>query len=288
MRKILKRVKNKRLKGNISLLIIFILLASSVIALLSINQIQRLLTYWNMTFNYFRSFYIAKAWTELGLTEVYHREAWFKDDSIKSWSAIVTDNLVWIYSGFNPYFNMDIESNFNFLTDDIRHTNSCNNDNRIILWGWEWIMLSLFRDNTKWIDKILGEWSDIISLSNEDIKNYRMESLNWSKNFIFWLFSYDTAGNMSDIVVREWNDLRTFLRNYIDIINWDRRYLTIKNKSLTEDSKFCISMNWTLIPYSNSLITVQANYGDMEVWLQSIVEKEVPAWSLDVLWQEQP
>lgn len=288
MRKILKRVKNKRLKGNISLLIIFILLASSVIALLSINQIQRLLTYWNMTFNYFRSFYIAKAWTELGLTEVYHREAWFKDDSIKSWSAIVTDNLVWIYSGFNPYFNMDIESNFNFLTDDIRHTNSCDNDNRIILWGWEWIMLSLFRDNTKWIDKILGEWSDIISLSNEDIKNYRMESLNWSKNFIFWLFSYDTAGNMSDIVVREWNDLRTFLRNYIDIINWDRRYLTIKNKSLTEDSKFCISMNWTLIPYSNSLITVQANYGDMEVWLQSIVEKEVPAWSLDVLWQEQP
>jgi hypothetical protein len=37
------------------------------------------------------------------------------------------------------------------------------------------------------------------------------------------------------------------------------------------------------IPYSNSLVSVQANYGDMEVGLQSVVKKEVPAWSLDVL-----
>jgi ABC-type microcin C transport system permease subunit YejE len=70
----MSKIRNKRLKGNISLLVILILLASSVIALLSINQIQRLISYGNMTFNYFRAFYLAKAGTELGLTEVYNRD----------------------------------------------------------------------------------------------------------------------------------------------------------------------------------------------------------------------
>jgi hypothetical protein len=73
MKKLLAKIRNKKLKGNVSLLVIFVLLASSVISLLSINQIQRLLTYGNMTFNYFRAFYLAKAGTELGLTEVYNR-----------------------------------------------------------------------------------------------------------------------------------------------------------------------------------------------------------------------
>ncbi len=61
MRAITKSFIKKKLSGNVSLLVILILLASSVIALLSINQIQHLLTYGNMTFNYFRSYYLAKA-----------------------------------------------------------------------------------------------------------------------------------------------------------------------------------------------------------------------------------
>jgi hypothetical protein len=65
MKKLLAKIRNKKLKGNVSLLVIFVLLASSVISLLSINQIQRLMTYGNMTSNYFRAFYIAQAGTEL-------------------------------------------------------------------------------------------------------------------------------------------------------------------------------------------------------------------------------
>ena len=87
MKRLISKIKYKRLKGNISLLVILILLASSVISLLSINQIQRLLTYWNMTFNYFRAFYLAKAWTELWLTEVYNSGDGFNH-------SISGDNLI--------------------------------------------------------------------------------------------------------------------------------------------------------------------------------------------------
>lgn len=286
MKRLIQNFRNKKIKGNISLLVILVLLASSIIALLSINQIQHLLTYWNMTFNYFRSFYLAKAWTELWLTEVYHREAWFQQ-TINSWDSIVTKNLVWVYSGFNPYFSMWIESNFIYLTDDIRYTNKCDNNNRIILDSWEWIMLSLFKDVTSWINNILKEWSQIVGLDNWFIGNLTMENIKWlwgwTKELTFWLFSYDDNYNMKNIIVEKWTDLNSFIRGNMNAVTWKRRYLTIKN-SWANKVWFCIAKKWGgFIPYSNSLIDVQANYADMEVWLQSIVKKETPSWSLNAL-----
>ena len=277
MKSFISKLRNKKLKGNVSLLIILILLASSVIALLSINQIQRLLTYWNMTFNYFRAFYIAKAGTELWLTEVYYREAWFQQ-TINSGDAVITENLVWVYSGFNPYFTMDIEWQFKYLTDDVRYTDKCDDDNKITLGTWEWIMLSLFTDETKWFDNILSEKSIIKAL--DDITNLKM-SPKWEW-LMFWLFSYDKNGyDMNSIVVKEWNDLNKFLSDNMSKVKWDRRYLTIKN-SWNETVSFCISWKWD-IPYSDSLITVRWNYWDMEVWLQSVVNKEIPFWAINVL-----
>jgi hypothetical protein len=73
--------------------------------------------------------------------------------------------------------------------------------------------------------------------------------------------------------------------NVSKILPDGRNYLTIKN-SWTENQvvKFCIYReDKELIPYSDSLITVRGNYWDMEVWLQSVVKKEVPSWSLNVL-----
>ena len=278
MKSLILKLRNKKLKGNVSLLIILVLLASSVIALLSINQIQRLLTYWNMTFNYFRAFYIAKAGTELWLTEVYYREAWFQQ-TINSGDAVVTENLVWVYSGFNPYFTMDIEWQFKYLTDDVRYTDKCDDDNKITLGTWEWIMLSLFTDETAWFDDILSEKSTIKAINN--VEKLRMSS-KWDW-LMFWLFSYDKNGyTMNSIIVEKWNDVNEFLSRNISKVKGDRRYLTIKN-SWNETVSFCISWKWN-IPYSDSLITVRWNYWDMEVWLQSVVKKNAPFWAMDVLW----
>lgn len=279
MKKFISKIRNKRLKGNVSLLIIFILLASSVIALLSINQIQRLLTYWNMTFNYFRAFYLAKAWTELWLTEVYNSEDGFNDE-VLSGSSIVQDNLVWIYSGFNPYFNMTITWKFLYLTDDIRESDKCDNENKIKLAPWAGIMLSLFSDDTKGLDKILSDnanYKNIITLND-----FRELSLNSSSELTFAFFTYNNAGEMTDIVVSSWTSLWSFLNG--KSINTDEKwYLTIKN-SWNQPVEFCIKMNnGKYIPYSDSLITVRGNYADMEVGLQSVVKKWVPDWTLNVL-----
>ena len=91
---------------------------------------------------------------------------------------------------------------------------------------------------------------------------------------------------MWNIIVKTGNNLNDFLWKNIDSVNWDRRYLTIKNPwTWNETVSFCIhNKDNSLIPYSDALITVRGNYGDMEVWLQSVVKKEVPFWAMDVLW----
>ncbi len=290
MKKLLAKIRNKRLKGNISLLVILILLASSVISLLSINQIQRLLTYWNMTFNYFRAFYLAKAWTELWLTEVYNRGDGF-DNTVLSGSALVTWNLLSEYSGFNPYFYVTITWRFEYLTNNIKESDKCE-DNEIILGTGEWLMLSLFEDkaSNKDTNTILSDYTEISKLDENKITDLKIVNPRWEwwdADFTFWLFDYDTEWNMSNIFVENWNatSLKDFLSDHINYLDGDHKYLTIKNSwTWNEVVEFCISMNGNLIPYSNSLITVFWHYGDMEVWIQSIVKKWVPDWTLNVLW----
>ena len=302
MRRPILKNSNKKLKGNVSLLVILILLASSVIGLLSINQIQRLLTYGNMTFNYFRAYYLAKAWTELGLTEVYYREAGFnheikntKDDdgNITQYHAIIQNNFLWEklkewgykYEAFNPYFEMTISWSFQYLTDDVRYTTKCEDENKITLGTWEWIMLSLFSDKTNNLKDMFTGTTNKNLTQLKNITDFKMEWLDPSgSNFTFWFFTYDEKGNMNKVIVSKDVDLKSFLKDK-SINDNEKGYLTIKN-SWNEEMKFCISMNGSLIPSSDSLITVRGNYADMEVWLQSVVKKWVPDWTLNVLWNQ--
>lgn len=285
MKKLLTKIRNKKLRGNVSLLVILILLASSVISLLSINQIQRLMTYWNMTSNYFRAFYIAKAGTELWLTEVYNSEAWF--NHVLSGDFITTWNFLSGYEWFDPHFTMTITWSFATLTNDIRDS-ECSDENKIRLTSWAGIMLSLFSDDTKDLDKILSDNNKEFS----NLRDFKNLSLQSSSELTFALFAYDKDSNgfeyMSDIVVHTWTSLSSFF-NKDDVTDFitksnsiDKKYLTIKN-SWTEEVEFCITTDDKLIPYSDSLITVFWHYGDMEVGLQSIVKKQVPDWTLNVL-----
>ena len=310
MRRPILKNSNKKLKGNISLLVILILLASSVIGLLSINQIQRLITYWNQTFNYFRAYYLAKAWTELGLTEVYYREAGFNhkientkdDDGAIDYNPIIQNNFLWDvwedwetkkYEAFNPYFEMTISWSFANLTNDVRFSSDCISGNKIVLNSWAWIMVSLFSDNTQDLKDVFT-WT--IDENLPPLKNITDLKMNWdvsSAKFTFWLFSYKKNNEwreyMDNVVVKDNQiSLSKFfsgdnVKTIINDTSTTKKYLTIKN-SWESDVEFCISWDWP-IPSSDSLITVRWNYGDMEVWIQSVVKKWVPDWALNVLWE---
>ena len=290
-----KKIKNKKLKGNISLLVIMVLLATSVITLLSINQITRLISYWNQTFNYFRAYYLAKAWTELWLAEVYNRGDGF-NNRIPSDSSLVTWNLLEEYSAFNPYFDTTITWSFKVLTNDVRESNECSWYNRITLNTGAGIMLSLFSDDTKWTKNILTGWSDKISpLDSDKIKELNLIT-DWKifpNKLTFAFFTYDNNDIMEDIIVETdkstsslWNFLSSSAGNLVESNTPKlKKYLTIRNSGTWDEIiEFCVEMDNKEIPYSNFLITTIWHYGDTEVWIQSIVKKWVPDWTLNVLW----
>lgn len=298
-----KRIKNKKLKGNISLLVILVLMATSVITLLSINQIMRLISYWNQTFNYFRAYYLAKAWTELWLAEVNNREDGF-NNRIESGSSIVTWNLLEEYLAFNPYFDTIITWSFKYITNDVRESNDCNTWNTIKLGTGEWIMLSLFSDTTTETKNILSGWTDsnsILPLKNDKIKKIKLKTLQNNNNLnklTFAFFTYKKTSNdwiidyvMDDIIVetdKSPNHLEDFLNNPLTDSE-KRKYLTIKNSGTWDEVyEFCVTIdnNNDLVPYSNSLITTIWHYGDTEVGIQSIVKKWVPDWTLNVLGEQ--
>ena len=123
----------RKAKGNISLLVIFVLLSSSLIALLAMSQIKNLMVYGGTTYNYFRAHYLAKAGLELALTEVAMRDAGFSI-SVASGDSVVIDNfLTEENSGFEPYFQSETRGAFLLITNNVRDTESCSNENKIVL-----------------------------------------------------------------------------------------------------------------------------------------------------------
>ena len=65
-------------KGNISILVIFVLLASSLLGVLAINFVQSMMKQSATVYNYYQSYYLAKAGVELGLAELGHRGVGFE------------------------------------------------------------------------------------------------------------------------------------------------------------------------------------------------------------------
>jgi len=65
-------------KGNISILVIFVLLASSLLGVLAMNFVQSMMKQSATIYNHYQSYYLAKAGIELVLAEIGHRGVWFE------------------------------------------------------------------------------------------------------------------------------------------------------------------------------------------------------------------
>ena len=122
-------------------------------------------------------------------------------------------------------------------------------------------------------------------LRKTDIDNINLSDISPNgSELIFWFFVFDDNQNMLEIEVQTWKNLNGFLSEIWNYDDYDQKYLTIKNP-WNSSVEFCVEWRGNQkLPYSDALITVQANYADMEVWLQSIVKRQTPSWSLNILW----
>ena len=272
---------SKKAKGNISLLVILVLLSSSLITLLSISQLRNLTAYGSTAYNYFRAHYLAKAWLEHALTAVSIRDAGFST-SVTSGNSIVTENFQSPeLSGFMPYFDNEIQGRFKLLTNDVRRNTECL-DNEIKLETGESMVIPLFVDNTaESHSRYLSDWGTITSLGSP--KNIKMTT-NSDEYLIFWLFSFsgDSLLDMADMITATGTNVYSFLnsdniivKNILDSLSKNKTYLTIVNPTENLVS-FCIESSSEEIPSADTLIKVSAHYGGTEVWFQAIFKEPFP------------
>lgn len=131
-------------QGNISLLVIFVLLASALIALLAMNQLTHIMNYGSTVNNFFRAHYLAKGGLEIALTEANLRGAGF-EMSIGSGESIVTGNILDRYEGFQPSFSVDLGGNSTLITKSIKDT-ECTSETSVKLAIGNSLVIPLFYD----------------------------------------------------------------------------------------------------------------------------------------------
>ena len=134
---------NRKLKWNISVMVILILLACSLMGILTIIFLRSLIVYTDDSYGYYKSYYMAKAWLELALTEMDNTDVGFQN-SVNSWDAIVVNNFTCPWCSFTS----EIKWRSGFIWNYFWKSNECSEDNKLIIPAWWSMVLPMFYDNS--------------------------------------------------------------------------------------------------------------------------------------------
>ena len=269
-------------KWNISILVIFVLLASSLLGVLAMNFVQSMMKQSATVYNYYQSYYLAKAWVELSLAELGHRgagfEQTFSDPSFLSgnflcaWRCTMSFDLSWTSTNLSQQFRTD---------------SGCQSP--FVLSGGASLIVPLFKD--EWVVSLDAWFAPAISYQNlygalvsATIETQSLDPVTFgmvilsgeelASNGIFF-----QTGNL-----KEW--LRPFLISF-DSYFWNlstnlsnenifpyRLYFLISNQASREVS-FCISAKEPL-PTQQYYIKSQWIYDHQALWLEAISKQPIP------------
>lgn len=170
-------------KWNISILVIFVLLASSLLGILSMNFVQQMMKQSALVHAYYEAYYISKAWIELGLAQTTHRWIGF-NYALNSGDAVVLDNFL---CQPNCSLSTTLSGTSSLLSKKFWQSTSC--DAPYVLSGGQSIIVPLFRDN--FVGWIRDSFTSAIQYQNlaDLFKNDKIAIVNVSPPDIvtFWL-----------------------------------------------------------------------------------------------------
>lgn len=297
---------NRKLKWNISVMVILILLACSLMGILTIIFLRSLIVYTDDSYGYYKSYYMAKAWLELALTEIDNTDVGFQN-SVNSWDAIVVNNFTCPWCSFTS----EIKWRSGFIWNYFWKSNECSEDNKLIIHSWWSMVLPMFYDNSTGFYELLP-WKYSHCLSWNNCKNLfsKRKDLTMTggqgKELNIWVIFLNSEDDISleYLYMQTWNALSYFFSQYFnafqgyyaDLQLWsilsdyiDRNkllpYIVLSN-STGSDLKFCISNSQTRDwPATKYFISSVWEYMWKTVWLQAIYEQPVPSFLINpYLW----
>lgn len=265
---------NFKPKGNILVLVILILTASSLMGILARSFLKNFIVYQSQIYHHQKASSMMKAGLELGLAMVENREIWF-EYTIEEGANPLTGNF--IYCGEDCNFSLEIEANAPAVVQNYREFwDQCEDkeyaENRIVLNPWVALAIPLFRD--KGVESIQEA---LIKISD---KNKNMQ-----KNQLDVETVYPNPANLENsqikIIVTE-NSFKAEPSGSKDLrqirADWNiNNYYLIRNESKAAVEICLKSKNETgMIPQENSLIESFGSFRNTILWKRAIFKKGIP------------
>lgn len=287
-------------KGNISILVIFILLASSLLGILSMNFVQQMMKQSSVVNAYYKAYYISKGWLELGFAQIHHRGIGF-DYMIATGDNIVLDNLL---CQPNCSLSTLLSGTASLLSQKFWQGNTC--DSPYELSGGQSLIVPLFRDTFVWWVRA-SFLSGIVYQNLADLfKNDKIQIINISSPDIvtFWLIILSGEDlHENGVFFRTWSlttvslsQFRVAFETYMAQIDpaftnyyWSlqliehgfKMYLMISNTALIEQSLCLQTISAPLqlipvLPTDTFFLQSQASYADQYVALDASYAQPIP------------
>lgn len=248
--------------------------------------------YTDDTYSYYKSYYIAKAWLELALTEIDNTDVGF-NHAIFDNNPINSNNFSCVWC----YFESQVLWRSPIISNKFWQTTWCNDDNALSLKSAESITLPLFYDNSKnfyniFIDNSVENISKFLSnlrLIFPDWINYLWKKLNlwvvfetwWSTLYLLmaWI-SMQPSDSFFSSYVLDFND------KYGESV-WEKSwlpYLVISNPN-DDEVRFCIwNKEWLSLEKiqdratTKYFISSRGEYNWRTIWLQAIYAQPIPSF----------
>ncbi len=295
-------------KWNISILVIFVLLASSLLGVLSMNFVQQMMRQSAVVHSYYSSYYLAKAGVELGLAQIVNRGVGF-ERVVGSGDAVMSGNFL---CGDRCALSVSISGTSTMLSKAFRQGSGCTSP--YVLSGGDSVIIPLFRDVTPWtVADMFASWvvyENLAQIFKNDWISFDTE-FGGDVNFGILILSGDDLSE-NGIFFQKWNlkswltafreafeqylwtidsglyPLDAQLKNNYDksrlVDNGYKMYLLISNTSSAEE-QFCASVvqpqqapTVYVLPTDSFFVSSQASYGNQYVALDASYAQPIPGF----------
>ncbi len=289
-------------KGNISILVMFVLLASSLLGVLALSYIQQMMKSSSGITSYYKSYYLAKAGVELSLVEIKNRGIWFQTN-LDGGSDFVIQNFL---CGSHCKLTADIVGNSDWLSQSLE--SGCVHP--FVLAQKESLVIPLFKDDFAWtLAEIFTKPIHYTNLA-EVFKNDQLtfQSSWFAGNVIYGVLITSGEDLASDgIFFKAWSltDLPAFRQQFEDYLatlqdstlsrnyassylidQWMKIYLLISNTDVSAQS-FCVRVNndpneaSVYLPTSKFFITSQWSFAQQSTDLNAVYAQPIPGFLLN-------
>lgn len=282
-------------RGNISLLVLFVLLTCSLLGLLTVHFLKNMSTQYNQILSYYKWYYLAQAGIETALTQLQHRGLGFSE-TIDSNNPLVAQNINQPLSSFS----VEVRGSSNFLSTSLNDSGSC--DSPFTLAPWKSLVLPLFVDAfsgtvtqsfvSPFANKNLGTTLALLKPVSKNLRwgpvnfglliadatgmyqngIYFSSGFSWNESFFKDFGSSASRGlwALEDSRLQQWQTDSKFSPYFI-IANKDSRDIT-----------FCLTLpQGSVLPTQQYLIQSFGLYWATKLWLEATYRQPLPSFLID-------